>query len=246
RRLDPGRGGLTEKNRGRLRQFNDPAHVKALVTFPQRLVAELRRKQAPTRSDALQVQTALAIELLLMIPIRIGNLANLDLERHIVRTRTGGKGVVLLAIPGNEVKNGVDIEAALPSPTISLLELYLQSYRPLLLDQPSSRLFPGKGDGPKSRNGLGVQISQTIAEKTGLRVHPHLFRHIAAKLFLDANPGAYGVIRLIHGHRSVETTTKFYCGMETPAAMRHFDEHILKLRDCLVPASLKGSGRKIP
>jgi hypothetical protein len=66
-------------------------------------------------------------------------------------------------------------------------------------------------------------------------VHPHLFRHIAAKLFLDANPGAYGVIRLVHGHRSVETTTQFYCGAETSAAMRHYDEHVLKLREQFAP-----------
>ena len=55
-------------------------------------------------------------------------------------------------------------------------------------------------------------------------------RHIAAKLFLDANPGAYEVVRRVLGHRSIDTTTCFYTGLETPAAVRHFDKTILHLR----------------
>jgi hypothetical protein len=42
-------------------------------------------------------------------------------------------------------------------------------------------------------------------------------------------------MRLVEGHKSVETTTKFYSGMEGPAAMRRFDEQILKLRHSPVP-----------
>jgi len=235
RRLDPGQRGLTQKNRVRLRQFDDRAHVAALLNLPQRLVAEVRDKQIISRADALQVQLALAIELLLMVPMRVGNLAKLDLERHIVRSRPRGGGTVHVAIPGHEVKNGTDIEAELPASTVALLDRYCEVYRPLLLRQASPWLFPGEAAGPKSRHGLSAQISNTIREKTGLRVHPHLFRHIAAKLFLDANPGAYGVIRLVHGHRSVETTTQFYCGTETSAAMRHYDEHVLKLREQFAP-----------
>jgi integrase len=73
-----------------------------------------------------------------------------------------------------------------------------------------------------------------------LRVHPHLFRHIAAKLFLDGNPGSYEIIRRVLGHRSIDTTTGFYTGLETAAAVRHFDKTILNLRR---EGSVKGSKR---
>jgi site-specific recombinase XerC len=63
-----------------------------------------------------------------------------------------------------------------------------------------------------------------------LQVHPHLFRHIAAKLFLDAHPGSYELVRRVLGHRSIDTTTNFYTGLETAAAVRHFDKTILHLR----------------
>ena len=48
-------------------------------------------------------------------------------------------------------------------------------------------------------------------------------------------------MRLVHGHKSVDTTTRYYCGMETQSAMRHFDEHILKLRAQSSAASIDGA-----
>jgi hypothetical protein len=234
RRLDPGKAGLTERNRARLRQFDSPGNVRALMMLPQRL-ADTASRGSPTRACALAIQTALAIELLLMVPMRISNLAGLNLDRHIVRGHGRGRGHVHLVIEGTEVKNGVDIEAELPPSTVALLDLYITRYRPLLLDGQSASLFPGRAGQPKSIQALRGQIAKCIAEKCGLRVNPHLFRHIAAKIYLDQNPGAYGLIRLVEGHKSVETTTRFYSGMEGPAAMRRFDEQILKLRHGPVP-----------
>ena len=78
---------------------------------------------------------------------------------------------------------------------------------------------------------MRAQITEAVFTHTGIRVHPHLFRHIAAKLYLDANPGAYEVVRRVLGHRSIGTTTGFYSGVETAAALRHFDATILKLRE---------------
>jgi integrase len=173
-----------------------------------------------------------------MLPMRIKNLAELDLDQHLFRSRAGG--TMSLAIPGDEVKNEFDIETELPGETAALIDLYLTRYRPLLLNQPSSCLFPGRDcTKPKAIQTLYGQIVKCLKRRCGLEVHPHLFRHIAAKSYLDANPGAYGLIRLVLGHKSVETTTRFYCGLETPAAMRHFDEHVLKLREQAAPASAK-------
>jgi integrase len=176
-----------------------------------------------------------------MVPMRLGNLAGIDLEKHLIRSRGG---VVHVAIPGRLVKNGVDIEAVLPPQTVRLLDAYLERYRPVLVAEGSPWLFPGKGSSHKSDQCVRNQIIDCVKRRCGLLVNPHLFRHIAAKLYLDANPGAYGLIRLVHGHKSVETTTRYYCGMETPAAMRHFDDHILKLR--AQPTPLHRKARRSP
>jgi integrase len=230
RRLDPGKTGLTVKNRDRLRQFDNPAHVHALVSLPQKIWARHKGRANPTRADALAVQNALAVEIFLMVPMRIANLASLDSERNILRTRAKGATVTHLAIAAENVKNGMAIEAELPADTVKLLDLYLERFRPVLLSQPSSWLFPNGTGGPKKAAALGLQISKFLRRECGLQINPHLFRHIAAKLYLEAHPGAYGVVRLIHGHSSVDTTTRAYCGTETAAAMRHFDAHVLRLR----------------
>jgi integrase len=140
------------------------------------------------------------------------------------------------------VKNDVAIEAELPSDTVKLLDFYLGRYRPLLLTCPSPWLFPSSRDGAKSRHALGIQISKFLLRECGLRINPHLFRHIDTKLYLKAHPGAYGVMRLVLAHRSVDTTTRSYCGTETAAAMRHFDEHVLRLRASPPPFSTRRPG----
>jgi integrase len=230
RRLEPGKSGLTDKNRQRLRQFDDSHNVRALLTVPARIFARHSTRPVHSARDALEIQNALLVELLLMVPMRIGNLAGLDLDRNILRTRARGKGVVHLFVPGEDVKNGMTIEAELPLETVKLLDFYIEHSRPVLLTHPSSALFPSPSGGSKSRHTLALQIQKFLLRECGLRINVHLFRHIAAKLYLEAHPGAYGLIRLVHGHSSVETTTRSYCGTETAAAMRHFDEHVLRLR----------------
>lgn len=226
--VNPHQAGMTEKNRKRLRQFDDPASVRSLLTLPNRLADAVTRNKPPTYRAALQVQTALAIELLIAVPMRIGNLAAINLGQHIITPRAGG--VVHLAIPGTEVKNGTDIEALLLPVTAKLLDLYLKRYRPSLLTEPSPWLFPGRCGRAKHPESLASQITSSIKKHCGLIVNPHLFRHIAAKNYLDAHPGAYGLVRLLLGHKSVNTTTRYYCGVEATAAFQHYDGFVDRLR----------------
>jgi integrase len=65
---------------------------------------------------------------------------------------------------------------------------------------------------------------------TGLQFNPHLFRHLAAKLFLEQRPGQYEVVREVLGHASMRTTTGSYTGGEARAAGDHFAEVVLGLR----------------
>ena len=228
--MDPQIKGLTEKNRARLRQFDDLKNVRLLLDFPRRRINQVLASDRGRRLDAVAVQIALAVELLLMMPVRAENLVNLNLDRHIQRSRAGKNGVVHVVIPGTEVKNDEDLEFELPEDTVVLLDLYLSAYHPRLTGGSSPWLFPG-ANGPKTVNTLGEQIKAHVFNATGLEINLHLFRHIAAKLHLDRNPGAYEVVLRVLGHRSIDTTTRFYAGLETAAAGRHFDQEILKLRN---------------
>jgi len=220
--------GMTAKNRERLRAFDDVDNVLALIHLPQRLMREADRLQ-PVRA-ALLAQTAVAIELLLMRPLRIGNLATLKLDEHLIRP--GRKsGCWHVVVPELEVKNRLDLEHELPAESAALIERYLRNFHSQLAQAGNPALFPGKnGLGTKSKNTLAGQISKVIHRYAGIRINPHLFRHFAGMVHLNAHPGEYSVVTHVLGHRSMNTAKKHYTGMEYTAAVRHFDNTITSLR----------------
>jgi hypothetical protein len=72
-----------------------------------------------------------------------------------------------------------------------------------------------------------------VFKYTGLKVNVHLFRHAGGKIFLDARPGQYEIMRRVLSHRSITTTTSFYAGAETRAAGQHFASVIAERRRAL-------------
>ena len=55
-------------------------------------------------------------------------------------------------------KNDFNIEAQLPAEFVALLDLYLTRYRPVLIEEPSNWLFPGKHNlKPKARKRLAAR-----------------------------------------------------------------------------------------
>ena len=227
KRLQRPNRGMSPKTRNRLRPFSDPENAGALLAIPERLLTNAARKSMAARAAALEIQTAVAIEFLLLTSLRISNLAGIDIERHLIRHR---RGVMHLVIPGPEVKNDVEFAAVLPPHLVRMIDLYVEKHRPVLANTPSSWLFPGAGDNHKSCQSLRKSITKAATRFCGLDVNPHLYRSLSGCFYLEHHPGAYGVIRLLLGHKSVDTTTQYYCGMEATAAVRHYDEHILERR----------------
>jgi len=224
---------MGEKSRTRLKQFDDPKTVRALARLPLDLVEKVNDQLGPTETptyrQALLYQQAVAIELGLRLVLRIENLANLEMGRHLTWTKNG---VMHVSIPAHEVKNGVDIVRQLPPSTAEMIETYNKRLRPVLMKVPSNHLFPGSDGGAKQKGWLGKQISTCIKKEIGIEMHAHLFRHFAAKTYLNAHPGAYGVVKLLNGHRSVDTTAQIYAdGSEAAAAHRHYDMLLDSLRD---------------
>jgi len=70
------------------------------------------------------------------------------------------------------------------------------------------------------------QITERIEDATGLRVTVHQFRHAAAAIYLRHNPGDYETVRRFLGHRNIQTTINFYCGLETTQASEAFGKII--------------------
>ena len=77
---------------------------------------------------------------------------------------------------------------------------------------------------------IRVAIQRSMLRHLGVRITPHQFRHIAAKIHLDANPGAYELVRQLLGHKDLKTTTKFYAGIDTRRAGRAHAQLVARLR----------------
>jgi integrase len=83
---------------------------------------------------------------------------------------------------------------------------------------------------PRSIETLRVAIERTVLRRVGVKMTPHQFRHLGAKIHLDSNPGAYERVRQLLGHKTLRTTTRFYAGPDTRRAGRAHAELIRKLR----------------
>ena len=223
--------GMSDKNRERLRQFDDAGNVDGLLDLPDRVMRRVRKEDRGGHRDAVRVAFALAIELLIVAPIRIKNLTSLEPERHLVRTRLGRDAVVHLVIPGEEMKNGEPYEMALPKESADLLDEYLRTYRSRLTPVPSPWLFPGYGGKRRHTEAFARLISEFVLRETGIRMHVHLFRHLAVKLHLEAHPEDVETARRILGHKSLRTTLRAYADVKNATAFRRYDELIATLRE---------------
>jgi len=223
RRLGPQREGMTEKNKATLRQFDDESNLLRLLNLPGNLIAEVERGKLPDHRAAVKVQIALAIGILLCAPLRMHNLVGLRLDSHVIRP--GGKqGPVHLVVPEDEAKGGQTIEYPLPDWLKDLLDLYLARYRIIICSDACPWLFAVPGGKQKSQQTLSQQLRETVSKYTGLTITPHQFRHLAAKIMLDQNPGQYETVRQFLAHKSTKSTMTFYADLQTPNAARHYDQ----------------------
>lgn len=217
---------MTEKNRERLRPFQDERNAVLLRDLPLKLKALADTNPQPLRA-AMLAQIAVAIELLVFTRLRLSNLAALDLERNL---RPGSEGELIVVFEPTNVKNREAIECPVPKRTVELLDWYLKRYWPRLVSPQSTALFPGRsGHHPKKKAVLGEQVSRTIFQHLGFPFNVHLFRHFTAMVYLDRHPGGYEVVRRALAQRSLKTTIDHYSGLEGPATARHYNSEILGL-----------------
>ena len=232
KRLRISQEGLSDKNQRAMAQFDEPKTIEALVGLPMKLWAKAERshKTASTkrRSKELQlcVQTAVAIEVLIFAPVRISNLQNLRIDQHI----SWQDKHAVIHVPRAQVKNNVDLVFKLPITLSQRIKAYIRDWRALYTEGANPYLFPGRKMNPKDGSRLRRQISNMLWDETGIKLTPHQFRHLAAKILLDAKPGHYEVVRKILGHKNLTTTYSHYAGAETQAALDLYDEVILQHR----------------
>ena len=198
--------------------------------------ARANPKTKPYRA-AVTAQLAVAILILIRAPVRMQNLASIQIGLNLVKPG-GTEAPYMLVFPDYDVKNGVPLEFAFDETTIAMIDEYIYQHRPhLMRGFNHDWLFAGEAEGPKTTKTLSEQISERLWKELGLEITPHQFRHAAAYIMLKADPGNYELVRRVLGHRSSATTRNFYIGLETLEATRVFGEMVTGLERSEAPVT---------
>jgi integrase len=222
---DHRQGGLTDKNLSVIRQVVTGNVWKEVVNLPLALMEQARacREHAPLKA-AVAAQIAVAIAILAVAPIRLGNLIRIRLDENLIKPG-GFNSPYLLVFPAYDVKNRVQLEFPLDAELTALIDEYIHKFRSSLLRGSNELwLFPGEAGGCKDAKTFSGQITERIDKATGLRLTVHQFRHAAAATLLKHRPGEYELVRRLLGHRNIQTTMHFYCGLETIQANKLFGD----------------------
>src|SRR5262245_48974991 len=222
--------GLTAKNENLLRRFDDPRLLRGLIGLPDRLWREARRLPLGSRRGFLLFQDALAIDILIHAPLRMENLAALTYERHLHWTPGQGRPV-LLVIGADETKNHEKLDLELPVTLADRLWKFRTAIGPQVVGSKPSSLFVTSTGTPRGQGTLALAISKTVRSRLGVKLTPHQFRHIAAKIYLDQHPGGFELVRQLLGHKNLKTTIGAYAGINTKRAGRAHAKLLMQLKE---------------
>jgi hypothetical protein len=221
--------GMTEKNLGLIRQVLTPGVWERIVQVPEQLLLQARalRHRRPVHAGLL-AQIAVAVAILTVAPIRLGNLAAIRLDENLIKPG-GPDSNYWLVFPKYDVKNKRKLNFALDDVVTDIINEYVFDFRPQTMRGNNGNcLFPGLNGDHKEKISFSTQIVKQVERSSGMRITVHQFRHAAGALILKHRPGAFDLVRDLLGHKSTETTRKFYIDLETTMASEIFTEIIRK------------------
>jgi integrase len=212
--------GLTQKNNRFLRQFDDPKILLRLVQLPEQLWAQVKRDTNLSFRTLAKAQAALAIAIQIYIPLRLQNLSDLAFGTHLFM-RAEANAISTLELSSTEVKNKMELAFDIPPPVARMLLEYRDRVAPKIIGHRPVRVFVNVDGTPKSPTTVAWLIAYYTRKRAGIVLTSHQFRHLSAKILLDAQPGAFETVRQILGHKNLQVTVNAYAGIDSRRAARH-------------------------
>ncbi|NQV79367.1 MAG: site-specific integrase [Alphaproteobacteria bacterium] len=244
RQLGSQPGGMTAKNRATLRAFEDDRNKWLLLSLPAKLWAEAIGNEGEPERRAIRAQLAIAIEILLVAPMRSINLFQLR-RGHTLLKPAITRGSWHVVLEEDDTKSAEPLEYELPARVTTMIDEYWAELRRTLIrgNTDEEYLFPSRSGGCKSQQTLAQQIRQIIAKRTGLHLSPHQFRHLAAQFLLDDEPGNHIGVSDLLGHRNPKSS-RMYSGLRTKPAGRHHERLLTEQRSRLAEQAAKKPRRR--
>ncbi|MBP7065723.1 tyrosine-type recombinase/integrase [Ferrovibrio sp.] len=157
--------------------------------------------------DAVQYRNLLLMLVLSYLPLRRTSMAALELGVSFRRV-DGVWGVIL---QGEHMKTGAAFSAALPSSINKFIELYIERYRPRLLDGASQTALWVTRDGTSmSDHQIYVEVKKATKKHLGVKLATHQFRDVAAQTLVTSNPENIELARALLSHKQTSTTISYY------------------------------------
>ena len=176
---------------------------------------------------AIRFRDGLIIALLAARPIRAASFCSLRLGSNFVRRGD----CWWLSLAEFETKTATSFEAPLSHELVSAVERYLELYRPrLLCGHENDHLWLTKQGKPMSPQTVRTRVMRLTAARFGVGTTTHLFRDCLATSVAIEDPEHVRIAAAILGHRSLETTTRYYNQARSLEAGRAYQATILKLR----------------
>ena len=140
------------------------------------------------------------------------------------------------------MKNLRAIEVRIDPDTVRMIREFIKTFRPITvsregISEENEHLFPGAerkqpelgrtaeytvGFGYHSPDGFSNTYSRHMRRKCALNVDLHVARHIAAKVILDMDPSAMGLVQEILEHKRIETTRAYYAAVSKIIAQKRY------------------------
>jgi integrase len=212
---------LTPKNKRFLRQFEDPESLRRLQVLPGQLWKEVKSDSKGKSNFRVlaKAQAALGIGLLTYAPVRSENLWELEFDTHIFLRPAPG-AISTLELNPEEVKNNNALGFDIPPHLAKMLLEYRDQIAPKHVGSRPKRVFVLPDGTPKAQSTVAYLICTYAQRRAGIKLTPHQFRHLGAKIMLDANPGNFAGVGQLLGQRNIKTTM-IYAGINTRRAGRH-------------------------
>ena len=152
---------------------------------------------------ATRYRDGLIVAFLAGNPIRLRNLAGLELHRTLVPRANGW----WVQFPAEETKARKPIESPWPAALVPMLDTYLETYRPELMRRRGywsktvgDALWVSSDGSPLGHSRFYACIVQHTQAAFGERIGPHKFRHVAATSIAIEDPENVGIIPSLLGN----------------------------------------------
>jgi integrase len=223
---------LTLKNKALLRQLQSQRTRARLLFLPDDLQGEVTRDLERGRLRFVEAQVAIAIDILLAVPLRPQNLCSLHWRRHFSEP-DGPRGRLMMYIPAEETKGKKqEIVAEIPNEVARRLRWYRRCMLPRLNADLNGFLFVAQGGRVKRQDTITDQIIAAIAKRVGIHMTPHQFRHLGATSYLAANPEDFETVTQMLGH-AWSKTSRIYAGVSSQRAIGAYLRVLFEQREAM-------------